>query len=227
MKKAIILVLFLLITFFLFPFNSPSSASPIYIEYNEVYTGAQPRGNTPWLTALFEDMGTAGVLLTLSAPNLVKWEFVSGWYFNFNPDNDVDALVFSHVDGLRPYLKKKWDYTKEDGFNQAGGGLGFDIKIPFSTRYCKRFTDGIYSQFMISGLDDLLAADFNYQLSKNDEEFVSAAHIQGIGNCGHHSAWVKGFDPPIPSPVPEPSSFLLVVLGCVVIGIMAKRIKVS
>lgn len=203
----------------------------VYIEYDEVYTGGQPGGDTPWLTALFENPGediladgydfSSGVLLTLSTSGLVGSEFVSNWFFNLNPDLNVEDLVFTYVSGVVPG-KKNTDWTSADGFNQSGKNIPLNVRIPFVTSADDRFGADLVSQILITGIDGLTAEDFNFYVEAKGDEYVSVAHIQGIDDqIG--SAWVKGYDPPL-NTVPEPSTWLLMALGLVMLP-FARRLR--
>lgn len=203
----------------------------IYITYDEVYTGGQPAGDTPWLTALFENPGedlmaggydfNSGVLLTLDSTGLAGSEFVSNWYFNLNPGLNVEDLTFTYVSGVVPG-KKNVDWTSADGFKQSGKGIPLNVRIPFVTKNDSRFGDDLVSQILITGIEGLLAEDFNFSVEAKGDEYVSVAHIQGIENDPEGSAWVKGYDPPLTT-VPEPSTWLLMALGLAILPI-ARRL---
>ena len=62
-----------------------SFASTVPLDLGYTFSGTAPDGTSPWLTATFDDEGSAGsVMLTLNAGNLIDNEFVSNWYLNFN-----------------------------------------------------------------------------------------------------------------------------------------------
>ena len=86
--------------------QAASFTFPLDIQFSD--TGTDPRGPTPWLTATFEDIdpqegtGNPQVRLTMSALNLTDDEFVSGWYFNIDPNfNITNSFQFppTYVDG--------------------------------------------------------------------------------------------------------------------------------
>lgn len=220
MRNAKIFIYGLMALLTVLVFQAPAHAY-IYVTYDEVYTGAQPGGETPWLTALFENPGEdihangydfdSGVLLTLSTEGLVGDEFVSNWYFTFNPDKYVEDLVFSYVTGVEPNQKKNVDWTDAGGFKTTGAGVPLEIKVPYFTSKKKRFGADLTSQILITGIDDLTADDFNFFIDYKDDEYISVAHIQGIGEEGEDSSWVKGYDPPLPTP--EPSTWMLLGIG--------------
>ena len=203
---------------------APGSAEALSLEFGKVYDGAQPESDGPWLTATFEDVdieGERSVKLTLEATDLNDYEFVSKWFFNFNPDLDASDLVFDRfyrqdADPEEDPIVKRIR-TKTDKLNAAGGGL-YDIGIEFSTSEADRFGVGDSAVFLISGIDGLTvtADDFNF-MSKppgGNGLFLAAAHIQGIGDDGKDSGWVA---------VPEPGTMLL--LGCGLVGVALLRRK--
>jgi len=208
-----------------------SSFAYTFIEYDETYTSGSvdPTEATPWLTALFEnpDDGISGysfdkgVLLTLSAPNLSATEFVSNWYFNFNPLKDLDGLIFTFLDGVSTTASDSDDYVSEKGF-KAGAGLTFNVNIPYPTANKNRFGDNGVSRILITSVGfDIFDQDFNTPVYKHDAEFISVAHIQGINS--QDSAWVKGYDPPMPTP--EPAGVILLGMGILGMLIMGKALR--
>ena len=77
--------------------------------------------------------------------------------------------------------------------------------------------------FVVSARDGLTAEDFNFYVEAKGDEYVSVAHIQGITDDPEGSAWVKGYDPPL-NTVPEPSTWLLMALGLVILP-FARRLR--
>ncbi|WP_158946280.1 PEP-CTERM sorting domain-containing protein [Pseudodesulfovibrio cashew] len=238
MHKSTILLHICLSALLVMALHSPAFAY-IYIEYNEVYTGDTPGGDAPWLKALFEDAGenifyngdfnfSSGVLLTLFTDNLVAEEFVSDWYFTFNPDKNVEDLVFTYISGVEPNVKKNVDWTDADGFTTTGAAIPLEINVPFLNGDSDRFDAGLICQIWITGIDDLTSEDFHFLIDAKDEEFISVAHIQGIDISedgaeanSEGSAWVKGYDPPLPTP--EPSTWLLLGVGLALLPLARRR----
>jgi hypothetical protein len=186
----------------------PAQGFTIY--YDTEYTGAtEPSGDAPWLAASFETQEAGEVLMTLSASGLEAFEFVSKWLFSFNPDKDVDSLVFSWASGL-------WAEDVDTGADSqnAGGGYKFDIEVAYETsfwQWWERFAEGDVSSYLITGLDSLVAEDFYYDAYKgNGDSMLAAAHVQNIGWCGE-SGWVTG-DADMTA-VPEPGTLALASIG--------------
>lgn len=96
-----------------------------------------PVGDPPWLTATFEESTNAGnVYLTLEAPGLKETdgvkEFVTQWYFNFDPSLNPENLTFVCIDssdGLS--VPPNDDIQKGVNSFKADGDGNHDILIHF------------------------------------------------------------------------------------------------
>jgi hypothetical protein len=102
---------------------------------------------------------------------------------------------------------------------KAGGDGYYDIVIVFPTSRLKRFSAGetVIVDFLATGLTE----DYFRSLSSpgGDSQagpFLSAAHVQGIGE---YSGWVAPS-----SPVPEPSTLLLLASGVVSLPLLRRRL---
>jgi hypothetical protein len=176
---------------------------PLNIEFSGA---TEPEGPTPWLTATFVDFDTNEVLLTLSASGLTDAEFVSEWYFNFDPAFNPGArITFPLIISGPPYLPGTG--IGANNFQADGETEKFDIVFQFETaNNPNRFTAGESAVYLFTGTGgpDLAAEDFNFL--NEDGTFYSAAHVQGIGANDNLSGWVA-------SPIPEPGTILLLVAG--------------
>ena len=125
MKKLLII---LLLPIIMFSFVSISQSTVLSFDLDFEFSGATaPCGSTPWLNATFDDHGSSGVVdLTLTALNLVDDEFVSGWYFNMDPEQSwslpfTSFLLTDTNTGAVPTIS-----FGEDSFKADGDGY-FDI----------------------------------------------------------------------------------------------------
>lgn len=198
--------------------SSAAFAEPLTIDMGFEFSGAQsPASPTqPWLTATFTQSGS-NVLLTLSAPNLVDQEFVTGWYFNFNPNLNLNKLSITQQGSATDPTG-----TASVGANafKADGDGYFDILLAFPDGPpSARFGAGDTAQFLLKYNNSTLTPDaFNF-LSVNGPVgktgFLAAAKVQGIGPDAQGSGWIAPGPntPPEVVPIPAAAWGGLVLLG--------------
>lgn len=199
----------------LVPFQAMATVS---CTLDDVYTGPNPLGSAPWLKAVFTDASPGHVLLTLTALNLQQGEYVSNWYFNFNPLKNVNNLTFAYVSGIQPSA-----YLRDANDINADGVHGFDFRI---TEHSDDFSSGATTVLNIDGISGLTAADFNALLSYHGDTYLAAAHIEDIPiydrwghKCDTDDAYIGAS---AADPVPEPATLLLGSLG---LGLLAMARK--
>lgn len=225
MKRTVISFAFLLAVFSvsISPLHADSlTQGDLLFSLDLVYTGtATPPGTPPWLTATFENVNTNSVQLTLeySALNSDSDDYVSSWFFNFDPALEVLGLDIALQSGVAadPIVKAL------DGVS-AGGDLRFDILFSFAAN---SFNAGNTSVYLISSTvanESIDALSFSF-LSTNQlglTNYYSAANFQSSGSwIASDFAQTPG---PGPTPVPEPATFIL--LGFAVGGLAFFRHKI-
>jgi len=192
----------------------------LYSEFSGSWTPAydDPTLNDPWLRAVFDDGGSPGtVTLTMTAPGLSYdpdseppyYEFVSGWYFNFQ--GDASSLGFELTSGVAAASVNHTDQYKADGDGY------YDILFSFPTAGSNldlRFMIDDTSVWTITGTG-ITANSFNVGSSSGGGEgsFLSAAHIQS--SIEGSSAWAT---------VPIPGTVW--IFGAGLIGLVGIRRKI-
>ena len=166
--------------------------------------------------ATFDDHGgTGSVDFTLTAPHLTGTENVTE--FDINLDPSLYGLLPLSFGGLAKTGSFDTPSISQgvDGFKADGDGK-YDIQLSFTTggNASKTFTNGDSLKYTITGAG-LTANSFAF-LSQPDGghgPFYFAAHSQnttGAGSGG--SGWITG-PATSGSPIPEPASAALAVLG--------------
>ena len=200
----------------------PVGATTLTFDYNFTFSGTDPGGTPPWLTATFDDQGGSGsVNLTMTAANLTGSEFISKWYFNLNPALNPALLTLSHVSGdTASSISKGVDAFKADGDGY------YDLLFSFPTSDNQnRFGAGESSVYTISGISSLTADDFDFTSVPGGGAGVyqAASHVQSIdAACDENSGWIA---PGGSTNVPEPLSIILLGLGLVAVAGMGRRLK--
>jgi hypothetical protein len=160
----------------LIAFALPAEATVISWDFNYEFSGAsEPEGAPPWLTATFDDEGSAGtVLLTIAAANLTDAEHVKAWYFNIDPEF-TDTLTFTTIASIGAFTLPTIS-TGQDAFKASGDGL-YDIEFAFDKAAGGRFGVGDSLTVQISGTS-LLAGSFNFLSNEDDEDsgWIAPSH---------------------------------------------------
>ncbi len=160
-------------------------------ELDTVTSGTSPAGTSPWITATFSDAGSGKVNLDLSSANLSGAGYISLWYFNFDPVENINDLVFTRTDAgsiTTPTIS-----TSTDGYTLTGTGY-FDIEFNFSTD----FKGGNTMTYEISSLVSLTPSMFYF--TDTTGNLQTEAEIQKIQ--GNNSGTIG-------APAPEPKTYLM------------------
>jgi hypothetical protein len=187
------------------------------LDLNDVFSGTTPGGSQPWLTLTSQDVATNTVQFTFDAVNLpTGGEFVSGWYFNFNPalDSDLTKLSFSIVSNPTGFTTSNIKVGTMAGAD-GGGYYNFEFDFPTSG---STFTSGEQVVVDVSGTNGFSVneSDFLYLASPHGGNgvYYSAAHIQA--ESGGNSGWIGA------TAIPEPTSYAAIV-GVLTLGMISWR----
>ncbi len=196
------------------------------VDLTTEFSGATPpAGSAPWLRASFADgtgLDAGDVFMHLEAMNLVGTEHVSAWYFNFDDAMSLDHLVVTREAGSHSW--ESFD-PSENGL-QADGDGKYDFALGWNNPSSgpNYFDSAGDVTFRLSSTtnESLDALDFMHlsQAAGGHGPFVTAAHVQGIGDRGTESGWVTG----TATVIPVPGGVLLGLVGFAGIGFVRRRL---
>jgi hypothetical protein len=190
-----------------------ASAGVLTLELGYVFEGSvDPSGPAPWVTAVFDDGGTAGsVDLTITAAlGTDLGEKVGSAFFNLDPALAPSDLVFSDPVKAGVFADPTVLHDPSPTEYPADGGGYYDIKIDFDTNAGDEFNNSDSVSYTITGISGLTAESFNFigDPHGGSGPFVTAAHMQGLGVDNQDSSWIT---------VPEPATMILLGLGSVLL----------
>ncbi|HET8553887.1 MAG TPA: PEP-CTERM sorting domain-containing protein [Rhodanobacteraceae bacterium] len=214
MKKSIPMGLISAAVAGLFAVATPTFATPVTqtIDVGQVFTGATPNGQAPWLTATFmyDNDGSSHVGTLTLYSNLTDGNFlqggngngVMGWGFNL----DGNSLT-------------GYDCTSGTCATQVGTGSvnsgpvpgGFNLGFGWTSQ--DRFDGSDTATYSLTFADMLTTSPF----MANGDGYLSFAHVQGITGSDDSSGFIV--DDPVVQPVPEPAALGMFGLGVLVLGI--------
>ena len=195
----------------------------------EEFSGATPPEGTvppPWLTVTLDDGADATdgiVTLILAATNLTAEEGVSDekvkeWLLNLDPNFSAANLEFSKGSTTGTFTEPQ--INKDTNAYQASGDGMYDIQFmfDFSGNESQVFgpNESVQYTVTLSSGGTLEAESFNVRSEPAGGygPFLTAAHVQGIGEDNEDSGWVT---------VPEPASVALLAAGFGVMMTMRRR----
>jgi hypothetical protein len=188
-----------------------------------VFSGTGPVGNQPWVEITFLQQTASSVKVTVDVPaqpvaDPLQSEFLSQVYLNLDPSLNPSLISITQDSGI---AFTSWAVS-EDAYKADGDG-SYDIDIEYPTANSGRLTTGTSSSFTITyDSSPLSVSSFDYKSTSGGGAGTcyAAAHVQGIPP-GDASGWVGS--PSGPSPVPEPSTFVLLLGGVSLIGFARLR----
>lgn len=181
---------------------SSTQANTLSFDFNTIFSAnaIAPSGSAPFMTAVFDDGGTAGsVTLTMTISASAAPSDVTGVYFNFDPSLDLSALSFTHVSGSTANgIISGTDCCKADG-----DGL-YDIQFDFPPPTgSDKWTAGQTVVYDITSTDAITASSFSFLSAPGGGAggpFLAAAHFQNTDpNISGSSAWIGVSTVPLPA----------------------------
>ncbi|MDB6063817.1 MAG: hypothetical protein JWR26_25 [Pedosphaera sp.] len=181
-----------------------AGAGSFFYHFDYVFSGTSPDGPSAWVNAQFTDGSSGTVNLTLSTGGLTGTEFISELYLNLNNVLNPNSLIFTLTSSIGTFSNPSIS-TGVDQFKADGDGK-YDVLLGFSTAGTGRFGVGDSITYQITGIAGLQASDFDFLSAPagGSGPFLSAAHVQSIGNG--NSGWIA---PTILTPAPEPATAVL------------------
>jgi hypothetical protein len=194
-------------------FVERANATVISWDYNYEYTGATPpAGPAPWLNITIDDEISPGSVAIVITSCLTGVEFVNELLLNFEENTfplTPDDFVYLPSTGPSPIVG-----VEENAFH-AGGDGWFDVRFNFPNSE-DRFGAGESVMFLVMR-PDISAESFNHLSVLGPTQWLSVAHIGGIGPYGQDSGWITVKNGH--SPVPEPDPSILLIVGLLLMGV--------
>ena len=176
---------------------TPAQAGTLTFEYDLSFGQTPAGGGTPWLTAVFDDGGSAGsVTLTMTVAGTIGGSDISELYFNLDPAMDVTDLTITRTGGTGP-AGGNIDVAQGTDAHQADGDGLYDIFMDLPPPPGNdKFEAGETLTFSITDVATLItASSFNFLSTPGPGEsnagpFLAAAHVQSTGTDGNDSDWI-------------------------------------
>lgn len=205
----------------LFASQSLSASSPVNYELDTEFTGGSLASGNPIVT--LEDNGD-DVKFILDINSLTEPEHVKEWYFNLDPNLDASLLTISNFTSGTGLVKTP-DLIAGDLSPSVGAAGLFDFVFEFSNKDRFEFVSGgdawVEIDLSYSGLN-LDIEHFLYSSTGGSEgSFFSAAHVGGIGPGGRLSGKIGDWDGA--TPVPEPSTYLILGTMLAAVGFLRRK----
>lgn len=188
-----------------------ASAATLTLNYDISFGQTSPDGSSPWMTAVFDDGGSAGsVTLTMTLAGTVGIADIDQVYFNLDDTSfDVTNLSFAYAGTTGPAATS---ISLGSNSYQADGDGIYDIWMNFPTESSSRWEAGEIVVYDITSTDLITAGSFNVfaEVGGGHGPFISAAHVLSTGG-GEDSDWIAAV--PVPAAVWLFGSGLLGLVG--------------
>lgn len=196
MRKATVSTVFAL----LMAIGSSAQASSLSLNLNLQAPNGPGNQSDRWIQAIFEDVGTDTVSLTMSTSGLVEGDLVNDWFFNVDPTLDGRALSFTQTGGVTGSVEELVSASDTPRSNRT-------VKFGFASSGNNTFGVLQTVVFVISGAGVNINS-FNFASLIGGGVFLSAAQIKLLtGDLGWMTAPKVSL-----TPVPEETSVLLLGL---------------
>lgn len=195
------------------------NAGVLTFELDHEFSGAvAPSGTGPWLTATFDDNGSAGTVTLSLEANLSSGEFIDNFYFNLDPNlHPINDLSIS-----TPYAPELSGWVRGPDCCKADGDGFYDVQLNFYNSGANRFdaTD-IVTVYLIG--NGITASSFDYLSAPGGGKgpFLAASHVQGTGAGNQDSGWIAPSNGT--TQIPAPASMLLLGIGLLGLGFARKN----
>ena len=204
----------------------PASRADVIYQFDNTFSGTNPTGPAPWVTASLLDISPGTVELGVSNVNVTTSEKISELYLNINTNYNPGNLQFTFLGGSTGVTAPQ-PSLGTDNFKADGDGK-YDILFQFSQPPTNSFGAGDYLIYKITGIPTLTSADFVYLSTPagGHGPFFSAIHVQGIAatsvtDSGNYSGWVSPSQVTIVA-APEPAAGALLLLAAGLFGVVRR-----
>ena len=182
----------------------PVHAATVTLNYDISFGAVSPDGPSPWMTAAFDDGGTAGsVTLSMALAGTVGAADVKQVYFNLDDSTgfDVGLLSFAYDSGSTGSAATAISQISNN--YQADGDGIYDIVMDFPNAKQARWVAGQTVVYDITSTDLITAQSFNVfaEIGGGNGPFISAAQIRSTGVNGNDSDWIGASAVPVPAAV--------------------------
>ena len=208
-----------------------SFAATVQFNYTTNIRGPGLAGPPPWLTATFDDGGTAGTVTeTISIGGLTGSEKIRRLLFNLDPGLDPGQLRLTYI----PTSTAAPAARIRTGTNRFGVAQSGRFDVIQKWRISQQLSAGQTLQYSISGIPGLTANSFAANSATNCwwDHCTGLSAYRAVGVVTHESGgpwsprsrtWIAALDETSPTAVPVPGAVWLFGSGLVGLAGIARR----